>query len=271
MVYFSRRRNPNQQPAVAPALLPGGDYLPAGGRLHFERFATHDIHRLVQFLRPFVAACRRAAGLPPTRDPSSQGDGDIIELRATGGGAHKFSQLFLAELGVRLVACDEMLALIRGLNFLLREVPCEVFSLREREAGAAAASGAVEDLGSDSEEEDNIDAPPQVRYHPAREHPATMYPYLLVNIGSGVSLLLVTGPDSFQRVGGTSLGGGTLWGLLSLLTDCVDFDSMLSLSMRGDNRYACFSRPALRVEFPWPPCGHPAAIVLGHGLSHTLG
>jgi len=66
----------------------------------------------------------------------------------------------------------------------------------------------------------------------------------LVNIGSGVSILMVTGPDEFKRVGGSSvggfpwgrcdglrpanpwlqLGGGTLWGLLSKMTHAKTFD-----------------------------------------------
>lgn len=62
-----------------------------------------------------------------------------------------------------------------------------------------------------------------------------IYPYLLVNIGSGVSFLKVTGPRSYQRVGGTSLGGGTLWGLLSMLTGARTFDEMLDLAGHGDN------------------------------------
>lgn len=62
-----------------------------------------------------------------------------------------------------------------------------------------------------------------------------IYPYLLVNIGSGVSFLKVTGQRSYERVGGTSLGGGTLWGLLSLLTDASSFDEMLDQAGHGDN------------------------------------
>lgn len=62
-----------------------------------------------------------------------------------------------------------------------------------------------------------------------------VYPYLLVNIGSGVSFLKVSGPREYQRVGGTSLGGGTLWGLLSLLTGARTFDEMLELASQGDN------------------------------------
>lgn len=64
---------------------------------------------------------------------------------------------------------------------------------------------------------------------------ADIYPYLLVNIGSGVSMVKVSGPKQYERVGGTSLGGGTLWGLLSLLTGARTFDDMLALAEKGDN------------------------------------
>ena len=46
----------------------------------------------------------------------------------------------------------------------------------------------------------------------------------------------MSGPKQFDRVGGTSLGGGTLWGLLSLLTGARTFDEMLQLAEKGDNR-----------------------------------
>lgn len=62
-----------------------------------------------------------------------------------------------------------------------------------------------------------------------------IYPYMLVNIGSGVSILKVSGPRKYERVGGTSLGGGTLWGLLSLLTPAESFDDMLDMAAQGDN------------------------------------
>jgi type II pantothenate kinase len=64
---------------------------------------------------------------------------------------------------------------------------------------------------------------------------ADIYPYLLVNIGSGVSMVKVSGPRQFERIGGTSLGGGTLWGLLSLLTGARTFDAMLELAEKGNN------------------------------------
>jgi len=62
-----------------------------------------------------------------------------------------------------------------------------------------------------------------------------VYPYLLVNIGSGVSMIKVSGPREYARIGGTSLGGGTLWGLLSLITGARSFDAMLALAEQGDN------------------------------------
>jgi type II pantothenate kinase len=48
-------------------------------------------------------------------------------------------------------------------------------------------------------------------------------------------MLKVSAPNTFERIGGSSLGGGTLWGLLSLLTHATDFDEMLALSEFGDN------------------------------------
>lgn len=56
------------------------------------------------------------------------------------------------------------------------------------------------------------------------DNPTPEFPCLLVNIGSGVSIIRVDDYDKYERVSGTSLGGGTLWGLLTLLTDANNFD-----------------------------------------------
>ena len=42
-------------------------------------------------------------------------------------------------------------------------------------------------------------------------------------------------PNDFQRVSGTSLGGGTFLGLCSLLTGCQTFDEALELADKGDS------------------------------------
>jgi type II pantothenate kinase len=97
---------------------------------------------------------------------------------------------------------------ITGLDFFINEIPDEVFTYSEEE-------------------------PMSFMSHPP--DPPNIYPYLLVNIGSGVSMVKVSGPRQYERVGGTSLGGGTLWGLLSMLTGARTFDDMLRLAENGDN------------------------------------
>nr|GEV95489.1 pantothenate kinase 1 [Tanacetum cinerariifolium] len=46
----------------------------------------------------------------------------------------------------------------------------------------------------------------------------------------------VDGDGKFERVSGTSVGGGTFWGLGKLLTKCKSFDALLETSHQGNNR-----------------------------------
>lgn len=62
-----------------------------------------------------------------------------------------------------------------------------------------------------------------------------LFPYLVVNIGSGVSILKVSSPNKFERVSGSSLGGGTYWGLCRLLTRCASFEDVLDIAEQGDS------------------------------------
>ena len=124
---------------------------------------------------------------------------------ATGGGAYKYYDEMKKVLGIEVLREDEMECLIMGLDFFITEIPREVFTY--------------------------TDSDPMHFEEPRTD----IYPYLLVNIGSGVSMIKVSGSKKFERVGGTSLGGGTLWGLLSLLTGARTFDDMLAMADRGDN------------------------------------
>ena len=63
---------------------------------------------------------------------------------------------------------------------------------------------------------------------------SSTYPYLVVSIGTGVSILRVDGPRKYERVSGSTIGGGTYWGLIRLLTDVEDFEDVLRLAARGD-------------------------------------
>ncbi|KAK0737553.1 fumble-domain-containing protein [Apiosordaria backusii] len=169
-----------------------------GGRLNFHTFETDHIDDCLEFMRKLKRRYQRANGgnSPPASD---------LCVMATGGGAYKFYDKIREVLGVDVLREDEMECLIIGLDFFINEIPQEVFTYSEEQ--------------------------PMEFVEPADN----VYPYLLVNIGSGVSFLKVSGPREYERVGGTSLGGGTLWGLLSLLTGARTFDEMLDLASEGDN------------------------------------
>eukprot|EP01095_Lingulamoeba_sp_RSL-Kostka_P004116 TRINITY_DN15204_c0_g1_i1.p1 TRINITY_DN15204_c0_g1~~TRINITY_DN15204_c0_g1_i1.p1 ORF type:complete len:490 (-),score=169.67 TRINITY_DN15204_c0_g1_i1:18-1487(-) len=69
-----------------------------------------------------------------------------------------------------------------------------------------------------------------------------LYPYIVCNLGSGVSILKVTGDPksknvrSYERIGGSSLGGATFLGLCSLLCEnCTTFKQAIELAEEGDS------------------------------------
>lgn len=57
----------------------------------------------------------------------------------------------------------------------------------------------------------------------------SLFSYLLVNIGSGVSIIKVD-KDGYECVSGSNIGGGMFWGLCWLLIGFKDYDEMLKLS-----------------------------------------
>ncbi len=69
----------------------------------------------------------------------------------------------------------------------------------------------------------------------------TPFPYLLVNIGSGVSIIRVDEGGVYSRISGSCLGGGSFFGLCKLLTGQANFQDMVEMSRRGDvqNVYLC--------------------------------
>lgn len=166
-----------------------------GGRLNFLSFETDRIDECIDFLLELKERHLSANG------PRSS----ELCVMATGGGAYKYYDRIRKRMGIDVLSEDEMECLIMGLDFFITEIPREVFTYSETDPMHFAAP--------------SVD----------------IYPYMLVNIGSGVSMLKVSGPHDYVRVGGTSLGGGTLWGLLALLTGARTFEEMLEMASRGDN------------------------------------
>ncbi|KAI3942688.1 hypothetical protein MKW98_008953, partial [Papaver atlanticum] len=61
-----------------------------------------------------------------------------------------------------------------------------------------------------------------------------LFPYIYVNIGSGVAILKIEGDGNYETVDGTRIGGITCWGLGRLLTKCKSFNEIIELSKRGN-------------------------------------
>ncbi|KAI0032766.1 type II pantothenate kinase [Vararia minispora EC-137] len=199
-----------------------------GGSLNFERFETEHIEDCVSFIEALIERSARVNDVTVAEMRAS------VKIMATGGGAHRFYELFRDRLDVEVRREDEMECLIEGLRFITL-IPQEVYYFSDELIQSVAHAGPVKYPGI------NFEALPRPSPNPPKfavtfeSNPTTQLPCLLVNIGSGVSVIRVDEDGSFERVSGTSLGGGTLWGLLSLLTPATTFDEMLALSEEGDN------------------------------------
>lgn len=70
-------------------------------------------------------------------------------------------------------------------------------------------------------------------------------PILVVNIGSGVSILTIDknqqGELKAERVGGTSLGGGFFMGLANLLVGQNNFHKLLEMAQKGNVKFTDFT------------------------------
>lgn len=135
-----------------------------------------------------------------------------INACVTGGGAYKYEKEFKQAKTINLRRFDELDSLIHGIHFVQKLNPsteCYFFS--------------DSDQSSLSDRKQSFDF---------RDHP---YPYLAVNVGSGVSMLVVRSQTDFRRVCGSSLGGGTFLGLSCLLTGCNTFEEAIDLASAGDH------------------------------------
>ncbi|KAI3696499.1 hypothetical protein L1987_79517 [Smallanthus sonchifolius] len=195
MVYFSTNR---EKPIDKTQNNSSKDNL-LSGRLYFLKFETSKINECLDFISSKLLHYR---GVQQYGFPAS----DQNTIKATGGGAFKFADLFKEKLGISLDKVEEMGSLVSGANFLLKSVSSEAFTYVNSQRNYV-----------------------QIDHN-------DLYPYLLVNIGSGVSMIKVDGDGKFERVSGTSVGGGTFWGLGKLLTKCKSFDDLLVMSHQGNNR-----------------------------------
>ncbi|CAI5455472.1 unnamed protein product [Caenorhabditis angaria] len=65
-------------------------------------------------------------------------------------------------------------------------------------------------------------------------NPVTIFPYILVNIRTGVSIIRVDSENEFKRIGGSSIGGGSFLGLSNLLMSEEDLEKIMAMAEVGD-------------------------------------
>lgn len=159
----------------------------------------------------------------------------------TGGGAHKFAHWLEthpnAPRPVVIERRDEMQSLVLGLHYLLTRVSGECFSYCLKEEEEEGKKEGEEEKKSEKKEEEkkegkmvktedgknNTETGESVKERTGgtSQEPELVYssvpfkttdPYLLVNVGTGVSILKVEADGRYERISGTALGGGTYWG-----------------------------------------------------------
>ncbi|RXM95963.1 Pantothenate kinase 3 [Acipenser ruthenus] len=211
------------------------------GNLHFIRFPTHDLPTFIQ-----MGHDKNFSTLHTV-------------LCATGGGAFKFEQEFRTSTVLQPYGCSAQ----RNANMLPHfptisdslpylepcltvdpSILCQIgnLQLHKKDELDCLVKGLlyIDSPSFNGQAEcyyyENAMEPEKCQKMPYNlEDP---YPLLVVNIGSGVSILAVYSKDNYKRVSGTSLGGGTFLGLCSLLTGCDSFEEALEMASKGDSTRA---------------------------------
>ena len=164
--------------------------------LHFVAAPTRSLAEAVETLRncdgqpaaPAVESCPESGPRLQRRESVYS---SVRHVVAAGGGAHKYAALFEEVLRVRLVPFAELAALVEGLHFLRAVGPAdELYALPGPApggdgSGSAATSGG-EGVASEAAEK-------RVAWEEVD------FPYIVVNIGSGVSVLPPSPPPSLTH------------------------------------------------------------------------
>ena len=91
---------------------------PKGGRIHFVKFETARIRDCLDFIE--AKGLHRCLGRDGFRRET--------RVKATGGGAHRFADMFRERLGLVIEKEDEIGCAVGGCNFLLRAIGHEAFT-----------------------------------------------------------------------------------------------------------------------------------------------
>lgn len=185
------------------------------GNLHFIRFPTYQMEFFI--------------GLCVTRKLHTL----TFQVYATGGGAFKFEKDVRERLNIGWNKCDELDMLIQGVEFLNEinfESECYYYEIES----LTPSNEQTHAKQSTSSLEYNISLN-DCKFIKTTYPFKNPYPYIMVNIGSGVSVLLVKSENNYKRVSGSSIGGGTFLGLCCLLTGCSSYEEAIELANKGNS------------------------------------
>eukprot|EP00301_Raphidiophrys_heterophryoidea_P020356 c5071_g1_i2.p1 GENE.c5071_g1_i2~~c5071_g1_i2.p1 ORF type:complete len:493 (+),score=119.90 c5071_g1_i2:140-1480(+) len=206
LVFFEPNNSPTTLQAISQFINASEHYGTTGKRLSRLSFAYKDgTFHFIQF------ETRRMVNAIDLMVNNNLHSG-MTKLSATGGGAFKFAAMMKEKTNILFEAHGELESMVRGLVFLINHSPSELYLFTGTE---------------------NLSNRDKMTIVPATIRCEDMYPFIVVNIGSGVSILQVMSPGTFERVSGTALGGGTYLGLCRLLLKCSTFEQALGLAEEG--------------------------------------
>uniref|UniRef100_A0A0N4ZCN9 Palmitoyltransferase n=1 Tax=Parastrongyloides trichosuri TaxID=131310 RepID=A0A0N4ZCN9_PARTI len=179
------------------------------GTIHFIRFPTSRMTNFINLVKSKGFANKTSI------------------VCATGGGASKYENIIENELQFEFHKTDELESLIKGIEFLAGNYDKECFYYEN-----LLDVGKLKKIGVKFNSESDI----SIICDSENKKEELQYPYVVVNIGSGVSILVVKGQNNFSRVSGSSIGGGFFQGLCCLLCNCDTFEESIQLAAEGSNK-----------------------------------
>uniref|UniRef100_A0A8R1I1D2 4'-phosphopantetheine phosphatase n=1 Tax=Caenorhabditis japonica TaxID=281687 RepID=A0A8R1I1D2_CAEJA len=132
--------------------------------------------------------------------------GTTVDFVVTASQNSYIEEMIRKELDVTLRHVEAFTGLVKGTSFLLRNIEAESFTYSFDESQT---------------------------YEFQTLHNDSIYPYLLINIRTGVSVVLVEGENKYKRLGGSSIGGGSFLGLSEIITGISDIEEMMDRALKG--------------------------------------
>lgn len=183
-------------------------------------------------------------------------------LNISGGGAFKYYSLISDTFSLKVNKIDELKSLLYG-NVLMNEYNSVYFleqnnsqssynklrnSLKDEYSNIVKTNEETSEKNNNKHNQEYVSSQQNLsnlqtfknlyhlEYTKVNSKTEFNFPHIIINIGSGVSIVKVNNEESFERIGGTMCGGGTLLGLSKLLLNVDDFNEILELAKKGNHR-----------------------------------